>query len=387
MSNVFSFSSGFQTNRVLLSLTLVFCIALAGKTYAQTSTNDENLIPVPNPASDLWRDVRNRTAANAQDPGLRSVPPNVLIKELWSQVQSGQSGQREMAGRSQVEGVDTGVLINVQGEQWRNFRIRQLAPFVGYLLVGMIILIVLFRIIRGRIPIKAGRSGMKILRFTLSQRTIHWIVAITFLTLGLTGIILLFGRFTILPWLGAAAFGKLAFAAKRIHDFVGPVFGVALIIQFILFVRGNFPSLMADLKWIGKGGGLFAGHASAGRYNAGEKLWFWIAMLGGLVVIASGLVLDFPIFALTRETMVFTHIIHSIAAAVILAVSLGHIYMGTIALEGTFEIMKTGYCDTNWAKEHHDLWYEEMQTEGKVDVHEAADKTEIIDPQGNTGKA
>ena len=133
----------------------------------------------------------------------------------------------------------------------------------------------------------------------------------------------------------------------------------------MLFVRDNLPSLKIDLQWLMRGGGLFGGHVHADRYNAGEKVWFWIASLGGLAAIISGVVLDFPIFGQTRATLEFYHMIHSVAAVVLICVSFGHIFMGTAALEGTFEVMKTGYCDSNWAKEHHDLWYEKVKDGGK----------------------
>ena len=355
--------------RWLATFTLVIgLVAFSLPTHAQNvrppdnATTSQQHIAVPNPNAELWRTVRARDGAENQDPTIRTRPTEVLIKDLWAEVQSGQS---QLAGRSQVQGVDAGVLINTQGEQWRNFRMNQLVPFGGWILSIALIGMALFFAIRGPIKISDGRSGLKIMRFTLTQRTVHWTVAITFVILGLTGVILLFGRMALIPIIGAKAFSVIAFAAKRLHDFIGPVFGIALILQFFLFIRGNLPHLR-DLNWIAKGGGLFGGHASSHRYNAGEKGWFWIAMLGGSVVVVTGLILDFPIFGQNRETMGLTHVLHSMSALVILAASFGHIYMGTIGTQGTFEIMKTGYCDANWAKEHHDLWYEDMKAQGKI---------------------
>ncbi|MDA9982348.1 formate dehydrogenase subunit gamma [Gammaproteobacteria bacterium] len=328
------------------------------------SSESASRIQVPNPASDLWRDVRNRTAT-ATDPELRKVPTQVLVHDLWQQVQGGKS---DITGRTQSQGVDAGVLINTQGEQWRNFRMQTLVPYGGYLLAGVLSIIILFYVVRGRIGIEGGRSGIKVLRFSISQRTVHWVVATTFVLLAITGIILLFGRFTLKPLLGGELFSFVATATKTIHDYVGPVFGVALVTQFFLFVRGNLPSFKVDLAWILKGGGMFGGHASSHCYNAGEKMWFWLAMLGGLLVVATGLVLDFPIFGQGRGVMGFAHVVHTISAVVILAVALGHIYMGTIAVEGAFEGMATGYCDANWAKEHHDLWYEKTAARSKEET-------------------
>ena len=134
---------------------------------------------------------------------------------------------------------------------------------------------------------------------------------------------------------------------------------------FVLFVKENMPSPKLDLQWVLKGGGLFGKHAHSDRYNAGEKVWFWLAAIVGTAVIVSGLVLNFPNFGQTRATMEYYHWIHSVSAVFLIVVSLGHIYMGTLALEATFEVMKTGYCDSNWAKEHHDLWYEKVKDQAE----------------------
>jgi formate dehydrogenase subunit gamma len=373
------------TRWILALLFGITLLAVTSSGFAQSSVRPPEsaaVIPIPNPAADLWRNVRSREDIDQQDPGIRAVAPNALIKNLWLQVQS---GEQEIAGTSQVKGVDSGVLINTRGEQWRNFRMNQLLPNAGYLLSIMILLIAVFFGVRGTMKISEGRSGLKILRFSLSQRAVHWTVAITFLILGFTGLILLFGRAALIPILGAKIFGVVAFVAKRLHDFIGPLFGAALILQFFMFIRGNLPH-MRDLTWILKGGGLFGGHASAHRYNAGEKGWFWIAMLGGLVVVVTGLILDFPMFGQDRLTMELTHVIHSIGAILILSASFGHIYMGTIGTEGTFEVMKTGYCDANWAKEHHDLWYEEMQSQGEIDTMIDNDQVSSVSPVNSTNQ-
>ena len=242
---------------------------------------------------------------------------------------------------------------------------EQLIPIAGVAMIAALIGVLIFRLLRGRIRLQAGRAGIKILRFTLNQRVAHWATAILFVILALTGLILMFGRKLLIPIFGNDTFGNIASVAKILHDYLGPAFGVALIFLFILFVRENIPSLKNDINWLMKGGGLFGGHVSADRYNAGEKGWFWIAALVGGAIVVSGMVLDFPIFGQTRETMEFFHIIHSIAAAIMILASFGHIYMGTAGVEATFEVMQTGYCDANWAKEHHDLWYEKVKDSGE----------------------
>ena len=305
-------------------------------------------IAVPNPNTDLWNQVRAREAA----PG----------------------------ARTQVGGVDTAVLIRPEGEAWRHFRMNELIPMAAMLLALVLGVIVAFRVMRGKIPIQAGRSGKKIRRFSDFQRYVHWTTATLFVLLGVTGLVLLFGRHVLLPIFGPDAFGVVALVCKRIHDFAGPVFAVALAILVVTFIKGNLPD-RSDIQWLSKGGGLFGGrHASAGRYNAGEKFWYWFATLGGAVLVVSGLVLDFPNFGQSRETMEYYHMLHGVSAAAVLAFAFGHIYMGTIAMEGAFEAMATGECDENWAKEHHDLWYEEMTSQSTNNDHVSR---EHLDRVGN----
>lgn len=295
-----------------------------------------------------------------QDPGA----------ELWNAVR-GREGADLGDVRSQVKGIESTVLINKGGDDWRHFRMGELIPLAAKVLGFTIIAILLFRLIRGKIKIKAGRSTQKIKRFTRFQRYVHWTTAILFVALGITGAVLMFGRFLIIPYIGPEIGGPLTLVMKRIHDFAGPAFAVSLIVLALTFIKGNFPKLV-DIKWIFKGGGLLGGHAPAGRYNAGEKGWYWIAVLVGIVVVASGLVLDFTqildftSYGRTRDNITFAHWVHSISAVGIMAASLGHIYMGTIAMEGAFEAMQTGSCDANWAKEHHDIWYEELVEQGVV---------------------
>jgi formate dehydrogenase subunit gamma len=285
-------------------------------------------IIVPNPGSELWREVRQRTGP--------------------------------IVGTTQASGTDAGVLINVQGQVWREFRTEQIIPYSAYALGAVLAILVAFRLIRGQMKINAGRSGKRILRFTLSQRVIHWFVGITFVILGITGVILLLGRMLIIPMIGNSAFGPIAALSKTVHDYVGPLFGISLVLMFIYYVKDNFFKLK-DISWFLKGGGMFGGHAHAGRFNGGEKVWFWISILVGLVVVVSGLILDFPIFGLDRATMELSLVVHGIAAIIVFAISFGHIYLATFGMEGALETMTTGYCDSNWAKEHHDLWYEEVK--------------------------
>ena len=86
---------------------------------------------------------------------------------------------------------------------------------------------------------------------------------------------------------------------------------------------------------------------------------YWIVVLGGTAVAVSGYVLLFPFYGTDIHTMQSAEIVHGIVAMLFVAAMLGHIYIGTIGMEGAFEAMGTGTVDLNWAKEHHRLWLDE----------------------------
>jgi formate dehydrogenase subunit gamma len=311
----------------LLSL-LVLTLVLPLIPYA-VAEKDETAGKVFNPGTELWRDVRQR--------------------------------DRALVGTTQIKGVDAGVLINEYGETWRQFRMQQLVPY-GAALMGIVLsVILLFYLLRGPLRLQEQPTGKKIERFTVFERTVHWFTVTIFWLLALTGLILLYGRFVLIPILGADGFGITASACKEAHNLFGPTFLVALILLFLTFVKDNIYA-RGDMRWLLKGGGMLGGgHVSAGRFNAGEKIWFWIAVLGGLVLSVSGLILVFSIFGQSREIMGLSHVLHGIAALIVISVSFGHIYLGTAGVEGTLGSMTTGYVDEAWAKSHHDRWYAEVK--------------------------
>ncbi|HWU97856.1 MAG TPA: formate dehydrogenase subunit gamma [Oxalicibacterium sp.] len=279
---------------------------------------------------------------------------------------------------SSLPALESGVLIQPKaqfpgqarattaGEAWRLYRNGPLTLYGGWLIIVVFVGIAAFYFSFGSIKLKEARTGRIIERFTSVERMTHWTVAISFVTLALTGLLMLFGKHVVLPIFGHTLFGWIAYACKNVHNFVGPVFTVGLIVMFAIFVRDNFPG-RGDLDWVKKLGGA-RGHASAGRFNAGEKLWFWGGVVFlGLIVSASGFVLDMlvPGILYTRGNMQIANVIHLVAAVLIFSASLGHIYMGTLGMEGAYDAMRTGYVDDAWAKEHHDIWYDEIQS-GKV---------------------
>jgi len=317
-------------------------VLLAGFFFVSTVSAEQAASPttspimVPNPATDLWRAVRQREAP--------------------------------AAGVTQVQGVQSGVLIAKSGEDFRNYRKDDFIGIAGWVLAGAAGLILLFYFVRGEIPIPDGRSGKVIRRFPDFDRVLHWFTAILFIFLAVTGLTLLFGRYFMLPVIGAEAFSVIASASKEGHNLFGPLFIFSVLGMFFRWARRNLPHAY-DFKWLAKGGGIIGNaHVSAGFFNAGEKIWFWSVMLLGVAIIASGLVLLFPVYGQGREIMQLALVIHGIVAILFIAGSFGHIYIGTLGTQGSIESMKTGFVDENWAKGHHDLWYEQAKAEQKANA-------------------
>jgi formate dehydrogenase subunit gamma len=289
---------------------------------------------------------------------------------VWREVQRGEPNYTSIPGR------EMNVLIQpparffgqdhrtTAGEAWRNFRNGPVTFYGGWLVVLVLLIIAALYFGKGPIKLQHGLSGRKILRFTLNERVIHWTVAISFCILGLTGLLMLFGKHVLLPVIGYTLFGWLTNLGKNLHNFVAPVFMVSVLAMIVVYVRDNFPRWY-DVRWFFRAWAFFLKNEEipSGRYNGGEKAWFWIGVVGLSVVVSwTGLILLFPNFDQSRAVMQDAWNWHAIAALLYIAASLGHIYMGTIGVEHTYENMRHGYADENWAKEHHRYWYEEVKS-------------------------
>jgi formate dehydrogenase subunit gamma len=282
-------------------------------------------------------------------------------------------------GISNLPGAEKGVLIQefVQypgsrlasaGEAWRQVRNKWIIPYGGSLFVITLLALALFYFKMGSLGGHVPYTGRVIERFTYFERAAHWSNAIAFCALAISGLVMAFGKFLLLPVIGASLFGWLTFALKNVHNFAGPLFAVSLVVVFLTFVRDNIPNL-ADLTWLRKGGGMFGGEeVPSGRFNAGEKVVFWGGIFTlGSVVIGSGLVLDelVPGMAYLRGDMQIANMVHGVATVLMMAMFAAHIYLGTIGMKDAYNGMKTGLVDEGWAKEHHELWFDDVRS-GKV---------------------
>lgn len=305
--------------------------------------------------------------------------------ELWRALRYGTADVTVSSG-----GEPARVLMQDGGMKWLQFRDGPLSVKGAGLLGGTLVLLTLFYMMWGSIRIEGQKTGRTVTRFKAVERFGHWLMAGSFILLGLTGLISLFGRKVLIPAFGHEAFSTLAVVSKWIHNNVSWAFMLGLAMVFVMWVLHNLPN-RTDLRWIQQGGGIFSPgkHPPAKKFNAGQKLIFWSVIIFGVSISASGLSLLFPfelpMFAKTfnllnatglpqlfgygvlpvelapHEEMQYAQIWHAIIAFVLIAIILAHIYIGSIGMEGAFDAMGSGEVDEQWAREHHSLWLDEVQ--------------------------
>jgi formate dehydrogenase subunit gamma len=298
-------------------------------------------------------------ATPAEQP--KAAPPSAADQQTnpranyWRAVRQGYEGYTAASGP-----YTTNVLIQNGGQNWRQIRNGPVSNALPWVLAAVTGAIVLFAVIRGQVRLEQKPSGRTVERWSMGERVLHWYVAVLFIILTLTGLSMLFGRAVMIPWMGLDGFGAYAAFAIAVHNYLGPFFVVGVAVAIVAWFRDALPE-KSDGPWLRRGGGFFGdGHMSAGRINAGEKyLTYWLGLVVfGLAVMITGLILDFPNFGQSRETMQISNVIHGVAAVIWIALTLGHIYLGAWGVDGALEGMTSGRVSVEWAKEHHDLWYE-----------------------------
>jgi formate dehydrogenase subunit gamma len=269
-------------------------------------------------------------------------------------------------GRIDIPDVKASVLMQPMGRTWDYFHEVLLHWGAALVIVGMLAVLALAYLIMGRLRIEAGRSGQTIVRFKAFERFSHWLTAVSFVLLGLTGLNITFGKVLLRPLVGPDLFSDISQIAKYVHNFTSFAFVAGLALITVLFFRDNIFKKV-DIDWVKQGGGFIKSkHAPAGRFNLGEKMVYWLSVAAGLLVSASGFVLLFPFYGTNIADMQIAQVVHAVIAILFIALILGHIYIGTLGMEGAFEAMGTGEVDINWAREHHDRWLaEKLEAEGR----------------------
>jgi formate dehydrogenase subunit gamma len=288
---------------------------------------------------------------NLVNPTASAVNEEQLLREL-----------RRVDGRVSIPDAKEGVLIQPQGRDWRYFHQVTLRWIGAITILGMLLLLVGFYLWRGMVRIERGRAGPTVVRFNAFERFVHWLTATCFIVLAISGLNITFGKPLILPLIGPGAFTTWSQALKYAHNFLSFPFTLGVIVILLIWIAGNIPN-RNDIEWIKRGGGLVGNdHPPAYRFNAGQKMIYWIVVLGGAAVAVSGYILMFPFYGqVTIQGMQLAQIVHAIVGVLFVAAMLAHIYIGTIGMEGAFEAMGTGEVDVNWAKQHHPLWLEKEQ--------------------------
>jgi formate dehydrogenase subunit gamma len=324
----------------------------------------------PDASSDPKYMSQNNAERNRVQPG-NNAP-------IWRSVSGGVEG---LSSLPKSQAPEAGVLIQgpvqypgsrltTAGEAWRQVRNTWLIPYGGALFLIVLGAIAIFYFIKGPIGHASAESGRRIERFTPFERSAHWANAIAFSILAISGLIMAFGKFILMPVFGGQLFGWLTWLLKTLHNFAGPLFAVSLVIVFFTFLRDNWPQ-KGDLNWLLKGGGMVGKNPQeppSHRFNAGEKLVFWGGVLAlGTVVVASGLVMDrlIPGLIYERSTMQIANMVHNVSTILMMCVFAGHIYIGTLGMRGAYTAMRRGYVGDDWAREHHAYWYEDIKN-GKI---------------------
>jgi formate dehydrogenase subunit gamma len=293
--------------------------------------------------------------ASAQQPtSVNPTASSVKEQQLLNALRGG-----TIDGRVSIPDQKSGTLIQPGGRDWRQFHEVTLRWIGAIAILGMLVILVAFYLIRGQVKLESGPSGRRIVRFNAFERFVHWMTATCFIILALSGLNITFGKPLLLPLLGEPAFATWAQWAKYAHNYLSFPFTIGVFCIFLMWIGGNIPNKV-DVEWLKRGGGIVGhDHPPAYRFNGGQKLIYWIVVLGGTAVAVTGYLLMFPFYATDIQGMQLAQTIHAIVAMLFVAAMLGHIYIGTIGMEGAFEAMGEGTVDVNWAKEHHRLWLEQ----------------------------
>lgn len=325
-------------------------------------------------------------AAHAQAQG--EVPGgalgNVSDADMWRAIRKG------VTGSVSIPDAKAGQLVQAHGDNWRAFKNGPLATWGAWGMLAVVVILALFFLLRGRIKIEHGfdPQGRTIERFNSLERATHWLTASSFIVLALTGLNLSYGRYVLKPVIGDSAFGAITYYGKLGHNYIAFAFILGIVLMFLLWVKDNIPN-RHDVKWLALGGGMFTKgvHPPAKRFNAGQKFIFWAVVLGGASLSISGIALMWPfeitpwagtfaflnVFGLSLPTELsplaetqLSVLWHSAVALVMIIIIIGHIYIGSIGMQGAFDAVGSGQVDLNWAKEHHQLWVdEEMGKQGR----------------------
>src|SRR5215831_12090767 len=299
--------------------------------------------------------AQQRNADSSVNPMASSLKEDQLFNEF-----------NRISGRCTIPDQKACTIEQPAGRDWRQFHQVTLRWIGAISILGMLVLLVVFYLVRGMVRLESGRSGHALVRFSAFERLVHWMTAACFILLAISGLNITFGKPLLLPLIGPDAFTAWSQWAKYAHNYLSFPFTLGVFTIFLMWIAWNIPNPV-DVEWLKRGGGIVGhDHPPADRFNAGQKMIYWIVVLGGAAVAVSGYILMFPFYGTNIADMQVAQVIHGVTALLFVAVMIAHIYIGTIGMEGAFEGMWDGTVDVNWAKEHHRVWLEKEIVEGHV---------------------
>jgi formate dehydrogenase subunit gamma len=299
--------------------------------------------------------AQDRNPDGSVNPTASSVREEQLFKEM-----------NRITGRCTLPDQKACTIEQPAGRDWRHFHQVTLPWIAAIAIIGMLAVLTLFYLFRGMVRIEHGRSGRTLVRFNAFERFVHWMTAVCFIVLALSGLNITFGKDLLLPLIGPEAFTGWSQWAKYAHNYLSFPFTIGVVVICLMWLAGNIPNRV-DVEWVKEGGGIVGKeHPPAQRFNAGQKMIYWIVVIGGSAVAVTGYLLMFPFWGTSIVGMQTAQVIHGVVSVLFVAAMLGHIYIGTLGMEGAFEAMGTGTVDENWAEQHHSLWLEEEKAKGNV---------------------
>jgi formate dehydrogenase subunit gamma len=264
-------------------------------------------------------------------------------------------------GYGQAESTNLGPLFTLLQNEY-------FAPIFLGILIGVPGVFFLHYLIVG--PKVFPHDGKKIKVFSIFNRIIHQMAAISFIVIIPTGFIMVFGSF-----FGGGDFVRIS---KDLHGIFTILFAIAVIPMFFMWVKHALFTFI-DLKWMMILGGYLSKEKKpvpAGKFNAGQKMWFWVATLGSMVMVITGAMmylLDFDMSMLTSMTglsqidlLRLAAIVHNVMGFAVAALFFTHVYMSMFAIKGAIHSIINGHMEEEEVKILHPYYYEKLQKEGKV---------------------
>lgn len=297
-------------------------------------------------------------AAQVVNPTAEAVTEEALFNAL--------QGGQAIGGRVSIPDQAAANLIKPAGPDWRARHQGTMFWLTVGASLSVLAVLVIYYLVRGPMRVESGWSGVGILRFSGVERFAHWLTATSFIVLALSGLNLVIGRYVLLPLIGPDSFAWVTQMGKLGHNYLAWPFMLGLVLMFLVWARDNLPQ-KGDGVWLGAAGGMLGGdHPPAHRFNAGQKIIFWVVILGGAALSATGVLLLFPALGGDYANWQLSQVLHGAIAAVMVAIILAHIYLGSIGMEGAFHAMAEGEVDLSWAREHHAYWVQELAEKGRV---------------------